>query len=119
DVRVRVIGDGCKDLKDVYLVINGDDLKGRWVPLEQDGICRWKTNLGDDTISTSKASFSLRADMKRSGCKKAEADETEHWANLVFSCCEGSFRNVKVKIEPPMITSYVRYVHPFEQDRNP
>jgi hypothetical protein len=26
---------------------------------------------------------------------------------------------VKVKIEPPMITSYVRYVHPFEQDRNP
>lgn len=119
-VKVRVTGD-C-NLKDVRLVINGDDLEIRWVPLESDGMCRWTVNLGDERISTSTASFSLRADMKRSGCKKAEADvtdETKPFANLVFTCCKGPFRKVNVKVVPPMRVNYVRDVHPFAEDRNP
>ena len=117
DVRVRVTSPGCDKLKDVYLIVNGDERHP--VKLDPDGTCRWRTDLGDDTISTSTASFSLRADLKRSGCKKAEAIELKNQADLVFSCCEGPFRNVNVKIEPPMLASYDRYVRSFAADRNP
>ena len=124
DVRVHITGKGCEKLNDVYLVINGDDLDARWVKLNPDkdeGSCHWETNLGErGTISTSIASFSLRAGMMRSGCQRAGADEVRLRASIEFAYSgEGTFRNVKVKIAPPMIASYVRYVHPFAEDRNP
>jgi len=119
-VKVLVTGKRCSELKVVYLVINGDDLEDRWVKLDPDGTCRWKADLGDGTISTSIASFSFRAGLIRSGCQKAAADEKELLANVEFSCCaEGTFRNVRVKIDPPMAASYVRYVQPFPGDRIP
>ena len=120
NVRVLVTGKHCSELKDVYLVIKGNDLEDRWVKLDPDGTCRWKADLGDGSISTSVARFSLRADLARSGCQKAAANEAELTANLEFSCCvKGPFRNVSVKIEPPMQVSYARNVRPFAGDRIP
>jgi hypothetical protein len=119
-VRVQVTGPGCENLKDVYLVINGDDLKARWVRLDRDnGDCNWKKDLGD-TISTSNATFSLRAGLIRFGCQRAGPDETNHLAKINFSYSgNGEFRNVSVKVVPPMPVSYVRDVRPFAEDRNP
>jgi hypothetical protein len=117
-VKVRVTGNRCAELKDVYLVINGDDLQERWVKLELDGTCRWTTDLGDGSISTSVAAFSLRGDFARSDCQRAAANEEELSANLEFACCvQGPLRNLSVKIEPPMPFSYVRNVHPFAAAR--
>lgn len=123
DVRVRITGYGCEKLTDLYLVINGDDLRARWVPLDDDkgaGKCHWKTDLGGDSISTSIATFSLRAGPMRSGCKRAGADENRLRANIEFAYSgNGEFRNVSVKTVPSMQVRYVRYVHPFAEDRNP
>lgn len=113
-VKVLVTGKRCSELKDVYLVINGDDLEDRWVKLDPAGTCRWTADLGSGTISTSNARFSLRGDFARSDCQNAAANETELSANLEFACCvQGPLRNVSVKIEPPMPVSYVRDVRPF------
>lgn len=121
NVKVLVTGRHCGELKDVFLVINGEDLEARWVKLDPDGSsCHWKADLGDGTISTSIATFSLRAGSMRSGCQKASADEAKLLANVEFSYSGArSFRTMSVKIEPPMRVSYVRYVHPFTEDRNP
>jgi len=117
-VKVLVTGRDCDKLKDVSLVINGDDLEDHWIKLEPAGVCRWKAELGDGTISTSIARFSLRGSLARSGCQKASANETELSANLEFSCClEGPSHNVKVKVEPAMRVSYLRHVRPFARDR--
>jgi hypothetical protein len=118
NLTVRVTGNGirCGELKDVYLIINGNDLGARWVPL-RDGVCEWIVDLKGDTISTSIAKFSLRFGLKRSGCQMATAKEEGMTANLVFSCCaEGPFRNLSVKTEPPMPVSYGRDVKPFPED---
>jgi hypothetical protein len=119
NINVVVTGKHCGELKDVYLVINGNDSEEQWVKLEPAGTCRWKTDLGD-TISTKSAKFSLRADLARTDCQKAAANETELIANLVFACCAlGPLRNVSVKIEPPMPITYVRNVRPSAGARNP
>jgi len=119
-VKVLVTGKHCGELKDVALVINGDDLEERWIKLDPAGACRWTADLGDGTISTSTAKFSLRAGLARSDCQKAAANEAELSANLEFSCCaEGPFRNVKVTIDPPMPATYVRDVRPSAADRIP
>jgi hypothetical protein len=117
-VNVLVTGRHCNELKDVYLVINGDALENRWVRLDSLGNCRWTADLGDGSISTSVAQFSLRADLARSDCQKAAADEQALSANLEFACCvEGPLRNVSVKTEPPLPITYVRDVRPFEGAR--
>jgi len=119
-VKVLVTGRHCGDLKNVFLVINGDDREDGWVKLTSVGACRWEADLGDGTISTSVARFSLRADLGRSGCQKAAANEADLTANLEFSCCAaGPSRNVRVKVEPPMPVSYIRDVRPFAGDRKP
>lgn len=113
-VNVLVTGKRCSDLKEVYLVINEDDLEDRWVRLDPAGTCRWTADLGDGSISTSVAKFSLRGDFARSDCQKAAANEEQLTANLEFACCvQGPLRNVSVKIDPPMPVSYVRDVQPF------
>lgn len=113
-VNVLVTGKRCAELKEVYLVINEDDLQDRWVRLDPAGTCRWTADLGDGTISTSVARFSIRGDFARSDCQKAAANEEELTANLEFACCvQGPLRNVRVKIVPPMPVSYVRDVRPF------
>lgn len=113
-VNVLVTGKRCSELKEVYLVINGDDLEDRWVKLDPAGTCRWTADLGDGSISTSVAGFSLRGDFARSDCQRAAANEEELSANLEFACCiQGPLRNVSVKIQPPMPVSYVRDVRPF------
>jgi hypothetical protein len=120
NVKVLVSGRQCGELKDVSLVINEDDDEDHWIKLDSDGTCRWKADLGDGTISTSTARFSLRADLGRSGCQKAKANATEMIAHLEFSCCIGGpLHNVTMKIEPPMPVTYVRDVPPFERDRIP
>ncbi len=120
NVKVLVTGKRCGELKDVYLVVNGKDREENWVKLEPAGICRWKVDLGDGTITTSSAKFSLRAGVARSDCQKAAANETEMSANLEFACCaQGPLRNVSVKIEPPMPVTYVRDVRPFAGARIP
>lgn len=117
-VKVGVTGKRCGELKEVYLVINGEDLEERWVRLEPAGSCHWTADLGDGSISTSVAQFSLRGDFARSDCQKAAADETDLSANLEFACCvAGPLRNVSVRIQPPMPISYVRNVRPFAGDR--
>src|SRR5688572_11129828 len=119
-VKVLVTGKRCSELKDVYLVINGNDLEDRWVKLDPAGTCRWTADLGEGTISRSIAQFSLRGDFARSDCQKAAASEEELSANLEFACCaQGPLRNVSVKIEPPMPVSYVRSVRPFAGARVP
>jgi hypothetical protein len=113
-VNVLVTGKRCSELKDVYLVVNGDDLEDRWLKLEPAGSCRWTADLGDGSISTSVAGFSLRGDFARSDCQRAAANEEELTANLEFACCnQGPVRNVRVKVDPPMPVSYVRDVRPF------
>jgi len=126
NVKVRITGEGCGDLKDVVLVINGHDGKDRRVTLVRDPEfgpderCRWKTDLGRSTISTTVATFSLRVGPIRTGCQRAGADEEKLFANVEFSYpVEGTFRNVNVKIVPPMQVSYVRYVHPTAEGREP
>jgi len=131
-VNVSVSGRDCGELnkRDVYLVINGDDREERWVKLDpvKDVACSWTKNLGSRTISTSVATFSLRAGEMRSGCKKADADEEtlpatdgkNIPANIYFSySSERTFRNVSVKIVPSMPVSYVRYVRPFDPGGHP
>jgi len=120
-VKVRVTGRHCDELKTVFLVINGEDFEDRWIKLAPAAEpCSWATDLGDATISTSVAQFSLRADLGRSGCQRAAADERALTANLEFSCCAaGPSRNVRVKVEPPMPVTYTRDVRPFAGDRNP
>jgi len=119
-VKVLVTGKRCGELKEVYLVINEDDLEDRWIKLEPAGTCRWTTDLGDGSISTSVARFSLRADFARTDCQKAAADEASLSANLEFACCaQGPLRNVSVKVQPPMPISYVRDVRPFAGERIP
>lgn len=118
DVKVRVTGKRCGELKDVYLVINGKDREDQWVKLDPAGACRWTADLGSGTISTKDARFSLRGDFARFDCQKATANELS--ANLEFACCvKGPLRNVSVKIEPPMLVSYVRAVRPFAGSRVP
>ncbi len=114
-----LVSDDCKDLKDVSLIINGDE--AHKINLLPPGACHWTINLGDGTISTSTATFSLRADLKRSGCQRAAADNETRYANIEFHCCakKGKFRNVSVTIKPPMPASYVRRVRPFPDDRVP
>ncbi|MBV9186695.1 MAG: hypothetical protein JO093_13835 [Acidobacteria bacterium] len=130
NVKVSVSGRYCADLKDVYLVINGDDREERWVKLDHDKRvqCVWTKDLGGRTISTSVATFSLRAGTMRSGCQKADPDEETLLAtdgktllaNINFSYSkERTFRNVSVKTVPPMPVSYVRYVRPFDAGANP
>jgi hypothetical protein len=117
-VKVLVTGKRCSELKEVYLVINGDDVEDRWVKLDPAGTCRWTADLGDGSISTSVAGFSLRGDFARSDCQKAAANEQDLSANLEFACCvQGPLRNVSVKIEPAMPVSYVRAVQPFAASR--
>lgn len=117
-VKVRVTGKRCSELKDVYLVINGNDHENRWVRLDPAGACRWSADLGQSTISTSNARFSLRGDFARSDCQKAAANEDELSANIEFACClEGPLRTVSVKIKPPMPVSYTRAVRPFAGER--
>jgi hypothetical protein len=111
NVNVVVTGKRCGELKDVYLVINGNDLEDRWIKLEPAGTCRWTADLGS-TISTTTARFSLRAGVARSDCQKAAANEAKLTANLVFACCSPGL-NVGVKIEPPMRVTYVRNVRPY------
>lgn len=119
-VKVLVTGRRCSELKDVYLVINGDDLEDRWVKLDPAGTCRWQADLGDGTISTSVARFSIRGDVARSDCQKAAANEQELSAELEFACCApGPLRHVSVKIEPPMPVTYVRAVRPSAGSRIP
>jgi hypothetical protein len=119
-VKVLVTGKRCSELREVYLVINGDDLEDRWVRLDPAGTCRWTADLGDGSISTSVAGFSLRGDLARSDCQRAAANEQELSANLEFACCvQGPLRNVSVKIEPPMPVTYVRAVRPFANARIP
>ncbi|HEX2121739.1 MAG TPA: hypothetical protein VHL59_08865, partial [Thermoanaerobaculia bacterium] len=113
-VNVLVTGKRCAELKEVYLVINGEDLEDQWVRLEPAGTCRWTADLGAGSISTSIAQFSIRGDLARSDCQKAAANEEALTANLEFACCvQGPLRNVRVKIVPPMPVSYVRAVRPF------
>jgi hypothetical protein len=119
NVNVVVTGKRCGELKDVYLVVNGNDFGDQWVKLEPAGTCQWKVDLGD-TISTKSAKFSLRADLVRTDCHKAAANETELTANLVFACCtQGPLRKVGVKIEPPIPVTYVRNVRPDARARVP
>jgi hypothetical protein len=119
-VNVLVTGKRCSELKEVYLVINGADLEDQWVRLDPAGTCRWTADLGDGSISTSVAGFSLRADFARSDCQRATANEEELTANIEFACCvAGPLRNVSVKIEPPMPVTYVRDVRPFAGSRIP
>ena len=122
NVKVSVSGKRCGELKnlDVYLVINGNDREDRWVKLVRDGDCHWMKDLEAGTISTSIATFSLRAGMMRSGCQRAGADEKKLVANIEFSYSgKGEFRNVSVKIVPSMPVSYVRYVHLSDEGLNP
>ena len=114
-VNVRVRGEGCDELKKLYLVINERDLKEQWVALTPGReTCHWTTDLGSGTISTSIARFSLRADSARSDCQKAAVSPDELSANLEFACCaRDPLRNVSVKIEPSMPVSYFRVVRPF------
>ena len=111
-VNVLVTGKRCSELKELYLVINGDDLEDRWVPLDRaPGTCNWTKDLGDGSISTSIARFSLRGDIARSDCQKAAANEEAVTANIEFACCvQGPLRNVSVKVEPPMPVTYTRDV---------
>lgn len=119
-VKVLITGKHCHKLKDVYLVINGDDLETRWVKLKDEGDCNWSADLGDGSISTSVARFSIRGDIARSDCQKAAANEQEMFASLEFACCaQGPLRNVGVKISPPMPVTYVRAVRPFVESRVP
>lgn len=113
-VKVLVTGKRCSEMKEVYLVINRDDLEDRWVRLEPAGTCRWTADLGDGSISTSIAEFSLRGDFARSDCQKAAANEEDLSAELEFACCvQGPLRNMSVKIQPPMPVTYIRDVKPF------
>ncbi len=119
NVNVLVTGKRCGELKDVYLVINGNDLEDRWVKLEPAGTCRWTADLGG-TISTSSAKFSLRAGVARTDCQKAAANEEKLTANLVFACCDQSpLHDMAVKIEPPMPVTYVRNVRPHAASQVP
>jgi len=119
-VNVLVTGKRCGDLKELYLVINGDDLEDRWVRLEPAGTCRWTADLGEGSISTSVAGFSIRGDFARSDCQRAAANETKLTANLEFACCvQGPLRNVSVKVHPPMPVTYIRDVRPFAAARIP
>lgn len=120
NVKVLVTGKRCSELTDVYLVINGNDREDRWVRLEPAGTCRWTADLGNGTISTKNAKFSLRGDFARTDCQKATANETELTANLEFACCvQGPLRNVGVRIEPPMPFTYMRNVRPSTGTRVP
>jgi len=119
NVKVLVTGKRCSELKDLYLVINGDDLEDRWVRLEPAGACRWKADLAGG-ISTSVARFSIRGDLARSDCQKAIANEEELSANLEFACCiQGGLLNMRVKVDPPMPVTYLRAVRPFTGSRIP
>jgi hypothetical protein len=116
-VNVQVTGKRCGEFeaKELYLVINEDDLEASWVKLAPLGNCHWTVDLGDRTISTSVAKFSLRGSVARTDCQKAAPNENPPSANVEFACCvQGPFRNVRVKIEPPTIpVTYTRDVHPF------
>jgi hypothetical protein len=113
-VNVRLTGH-CGDLKQVYLVIDGDDLEERWIPLQRIDGCHWTTDLGESgSISTALSHFSLRLDdVARSDCHRAEANEEKLAAELEFACCADTpLRNVRVTTEPPMPVSYLRDVRP-------
>jgi hypothetical protein len=119
-VNVLVTGKRCSELKEVYLVVNEEDLEDRWVRLDPAGNCRWTADLGDGSVSTSVARFSLRGDFARSDCQKAAANEEALTANIEFACCvQGPLRNVSVKVEPPMPVTYRRDVKPYAGSRIP
>jgi hypothetical protein len=114
-VNVHVTGFGCNSLKDVFLVIDGNDSENQWIPLDEDkaaGRCHWTTNLGvSGSLSTRLSHFSLRLNIARTDCRQAAANEEQLAAELEFSCCSNSpLRNVQVKTDPPMSVSYLRRV---------
>lgn len=117
-VNVLVTGARCGELKNVFLVIDGDDLEDLWIRLEPAGTCRWTADLGQGTISTALSRFSLRVDLARTDCHQAAANEEQLAAELEFACCApGTLRNVRVKTEPPMPVSYLRDVRPYASSR--
>jgi hypothetical protein len=118
--KVLVTGMHCNELKDVYLVVNGNDLAERWVRLDPAGTCRWTADLGAGSISTGKARFSLRADRARSDCQRASPNEEEMSADLEFACCvQGPLHSMSVKTVPSMSVTYYRNVRAFAGSRVP
>jgi len=113
-VNVLITGADCGKLHSVFLVIDDDDSKDEWIPLDNAGNCRWTANLGERTLSTRLSHFSLRIDSGRTDCHRAAVDEEQHAARLQFACCsesrKGPLRDVRVTTKPPMPVSYVRDV---------
>jgi hypothetical protein len=119
-VNVLVTGARCGELKNVFLVIDGDDVEDRWIRLEPAGACRWTADLGEGgTLSTALSKFSLRVDFARTDCRQAVANEEKLAAELEFPCCsQGPLRSVRVTTDPPMPVSYLRDVRPMAGTRN-
>jgi hypothetical protein len=113
-VNVLVTGKRCGELKNVFLVIDGEDLEERWIRLEPAGTCRWTADLGEETLSTKLSYFSLRFDdFARSDCHRAAGSAEKLVAELEFACCaESPLRNLRVKTDAPIPVSYVRDVRP-------
>jgi hypothetical protein len=120
-VNVLVTGARCGELKNVFLVIDDDDLEDLWIRLEPAGTCRWTADLGENgSLSTARSHFSLRVDFARTDCRKAAANEEKIAAELEFSCCtQGPLRSVGVTTDPPMPVSYLRDVRPSAASRIP
>ena len=116
-INVSVSGEHCSEMKDVYLIIDGDDFNGRWVKLKNVEDCQWTKNL-TDTLSTALSYFSLRFNFGRTDCHKAIPDLGEFAAKLEFVCCSPArLRNLSLNIEPQMPVSYIRDVHKNPQSR--
>lgn len=114
-VNVLVTGKRCGELKNVFLVVDGEDLEERWIRLEPAGTCRWTADLGEEgSFSTKLSYFSLRFDdFARSDCHRAAGNAEKLVAELEFTCCADSpLRNLQVKTDAPIPVSYVRDVRP-------
>jgi hypothetical protein len=111
-VNVYITGARCVELRNVFLVIDDDDLESRWILLKALGDCHWTADLGESgSVSTALSHFSLRAGIARTDCHEAAPNEEKLAAELEFTCCrQGPLRDVHVTTEPPMPVSYLRKV---------
>lgn len=110
---IRLSGKGCEEIREIWVVIQGEDAESTWRPARFVENCHW-TATAVRRFSTEYAFFSLRFDDARTECHKSEAvfpATGDPYAKLAFDCCISKpFRQVTLAPTPSMPISYMRLV---------
>jgi len=122
---VFITGDRCEKVQKVSLVIDDDDLRDSWIPMDplrdknnNKMACHWTTNLGvNGSVSTALSHFSMRVDFAerrhgaRTNCYQASPNDEALSAEVQAPCClDEHFQDLLVNTKPPMPVSYLRRV---------